>query len=515
MFRKLLSIVLLLFVSAALQAQQANNAILVGVISDSTGAFLPGATVTATHVATNTSVDILTDERGQYRTPPLRIGDYELTVRLDGFRTFVRRGVVLNIGDVRNVDVTLDIGAMCRDRDGSTRRRRHSTPSDSTVGTVITNEQIAALPLNGRDYLQLASLSSGTGPASSLGVVIGGQSGTAVAFLLDGHDNNSQQITTGHSGQKEIIKPSVDAIQEFKVVTNSYSAEYGRSSSGVVSVSLKSGTNSLNGSLYEFFRDDSLNATNYFATDETAVHAASVRRRRRLPNCSKQDLLLRRCRDRRHPARDDDALDAAVGDGASRSVLADDHRPADAVAVPRQPDSRRRASMPWRRASSATCRCPRRARPRTTSPTTARPIRTSRPGTFASTTCSARSHNAVRPRELSAPREQAELATPAGCQRQLRGLGASDISDNKSVVVVHNAVWSPQRHRVDPRGIQPHRLGRDRAATGSARRSASPASTPVTRASPDRDHRVPDARACRTCPTPTIRRIFRSQATYR
>jgi hypothetical protein len=138
--------------------------------------------------------------------------------------------------------------------------------SDSTVGTVITNEQIAALPLNGRDYLQLASLSAGTGPSAAQGVIIGGQSGTAVAFLLDGHDNNSQQISTSHSGQKEIVKPSIDAIQEFKVVTNSYSAEYGRSSSGVVSVSLKSGTNSLQGSLYEFFRDDSLNATNYFAT---------------------------------------------------------------------------------------------------------------------------------------------------------------------------------------------------------------------------------------------------------
>ena len=178
MFRKLLSIVLLLFVSAALQAQQANNAILVGVISDSTGAFLPGATVTATHVATNTSVDILTDERGQYRTPPLRIGDYELTVRLDGFRTFVRRGVVLNIGDVRNVDVTLEIGAIAETVTVDATPPPLNT-SDSTVGTVITNEQIAALPLNGRDYLQLASLSSGTGPASSQGVVIGGQSGTA------------------------------------------------------------------------------------------------------------------------------------------------------------------------------------------------------------------------------------------------------------------------------------------------------------------------------------------------
>jgi hypothetical protein len=259
-----LSILLVLSASSALEAQQANNAILVGIVSDGTGALLPGATVTATHVATQTAVDILTDERGQYRTPPLRIGEYELAVQLDGFRKFVRRGVVLNIGDVRNVDVSLELGALAETVTVEATPPPLNT-SDSTVGTVITNEQIAALPLNGRDYLQLASLSAGTGPASNQGVVIGGQSGAAVAFLLDGHDNNSQQISTSHSGQKEIVKPSVDAIQEFKVVTNSYSAEYGRSSSGVVSVSLKSGTNDLNGSLYEFFRDDSLNATNYFA----------------------------------------------------------------------------------------------------------------------------------------------------------------------------------------------------------------------------------------------------------
>ncbi|HEU4688622.1 MAG TPA: carboxypeptidase regulatory-like domain-containing protein, partial [Vicinamibacterales bacterium] len=231
---------LIAFAAPALRAQQANNAILVGVVSDSTGAQLPGVTVTATHIATNTAIDVLTDERGQYRTPPLRIGEYELTAQLDGFRRFVRRGVVLSIGDVRNVDVTLEIGALAETITVEATPPPLNT-SDSTVGTVITNEQIAALPLNGRDYLQLASLSAGTGPATSQGVVIGGQSGTAVAFLLDGHDNNNQQITTGHSGQKEIVKPSVDAIQEFKVVTNSYSAEYGRSSSGVVSVSLKSG----------------------------------------------------------------------------------------------------------------------------------------------------------------------------------------------------------------------------------------------------------------------------------
>jgi hypothetical protein len=167
MFRTVLSASLFLVLSASAYGQQANNALLVGVISDGTGAQLPGATVTATHVATSTAVDLVTDERGQYRTPPLRIGEYELAVELDGFRRFVRRGLILNIGDVRNVDVTLEIGAL------SETITVEATPpplntSDSTVGTVITNEQIAALPLNGRDYLQLASLSAGTGPSRTL-----------------------------------------------------------------------------------------------------------------------------------------------------------------------------------------------------------------------------------------------------------------------------------------------------------------------------------------------------------
>jgi hypothetical protein len=265
MSRATITLFALFALAPGLTAQQADTAIVVGSVADSSGGALPGVTISLTHLATNTAIDVITDQRGQYRTPPLRPGDYEVSAQLEGFRRFVQQGVTLNIGDVRSVEVRLEVGSVAETITVQATPPPLNT-SDSTVGTVITNEQIAALPLNGRDYLQLASLSAGTGPASSQGVVIGGQSGTAVAFLLDGHDNNSQQITTGHSGQKEIVKPSVDAIQEFKVVTNSYSAEYGRSSSGVVSVSLKSGTNSLNGSLYEFFRDDALSATNYFAT---------------------------------------------------------------------------------------------------------------------------------------------------------------------------------------------------------------------------------------------------------
>jgi hypothetical protein len=249
------------------RAQQANTAVVVGTVVDASDAAVPGATIALTHTDTSTTSTVVSDDKGQYRTAPLRIGKYTVAVELAGFKTFVQRGVVLNIGDVRKVDATLQLGDVSEQITVAAAVPLLST-ADSTVGTVITNRQIKDLPLNGRDYLQLASLSSGTLPTAGVGISIGGQAGSQVAFLLDGQDNNNQQISTGHSGQKEVVKPSIDAIQEFKVVTNGYAAEYGRSSSGVVSVSLKSGTNSLQGTVYEYFRHDGLDARNFFATEK-------------------------------------------------------------------------------------------------------------------------------------------------------------------------------------------------------------------------------------------------------
>jgi hypothetical protein len=233
-------------------------------VVDATHATVQGAAVSLTHLATGSTIQVHTDERGQYRTPPLRIGDYTITVEAAGFKKFNQRGLVLSIGDVREVDAALQVGEVSDSVDVEASAPLLQT-ADSTVGTVINNKQIEDLPLNGRDYLQLAALSSGT-IASSQGVSVGGQAGTQAAFLLDGQDNNNQQISTGHSGQKEIVKPSVDAVQEFKVVTNGYSAEYGRSSSGVVSVALKSGSNEIHGAAYEFLRNEDLDAKNFFAT---------------------------------------------------------------------------------------------------------------------------------------------------------------------------------------------------------------------------------------------------------
>ncbi|MEI9812552.1 MAG: carboxypeptidase regulatory-like domain-containing protein [Acidobacteriota bacterium] len=256
-----------LLFSASLFAQQANDAIVVGTVVDGAGASVQGALVTVLQASTQSAVQVRTDSRGQFRTPLLRIGDYSVLIEADGFKRYNERNITLNIGDVRRIDATLQIGQVSESVTVEDRAPLLQT-SDSTVGTVITNKQIQELPLNGRDYLQLAALSSGTFP-SGQGVSIGGQAGTQVAFLLDGQDNNSQQISTGHSGQKEIVKPSVDAVQEFKVVTNSYSAEYGRSSSGVVSVALKSGSNDIHGSLFEFFRNEALDAKNLFATTKS------------------------------------------------------------------------------------------------------------------------------------------------------------------------------------------------------------------------------------------------------
>jgi hypothetical protein len=245
-------------------AQQVDDAIVVGTVFDASRATVSGARVRLTHLATNAVTEVRSDARGDYRSPSLKIGEYVIAVEADGFKQSNQRGVVLEIGDVRKLDVVLEVGQTSESVNVNAEAPLLQT-SDSTVGDVINNRQIEDLPLNGRDYLQLANLSSGTIP-SAQGVEIGGQAGTQVAFLLDGQDNNNQQISTGHSGQKEVVKPSVDAIEEFKVVTNGYSAEFGRSSSGVVSVAIKSGTNQLHGSAFEFIRNDVVDAKNLFAT---------------------------------------------------------------------------------------------------------------------------------------------------------------------------------------------------------------------------------------------------------
>jgi len=268
MFRKLWIILLMSIAATGALAQTATDASITGTVTDSEQAAIQGAIVRVTDIATGVVSTASTNNRGQYHTPPLKIGTYTVAIESSGFKQYKEANVVLDIGSVRQIDAALTPGEVVDTVNVQAGEAELLQRSDSSVGTVITTQQIEELPLNGgstgRDYLQLATLSAGTS-SSSQGVSIGGQSGAQAAFLLDGIDNNNQEILTSHSGQKEVIKPSVDAISEFKVVTTSYSSEYGRSSSGVVSVNLKSGTNVLHGSAFEFLRNDAVDAIPYFS----------------------------------------------------------------------------------------------------------------------------------------------------------------------------------------------------------------------------------------------------------
>ena len=264
----LAALVLLLAAAPFASAQQADTALIVGTVSDTTGAVIPGVAVTFNHVETGTVYTSETNESGNYRSNPLRIGNYIVVVEADGFKAYSGSGITLSIGDVRELNVALEVGAVTEVIEVEASAPLLQT-TESSAGTVIENRQIVDLPLNGRDYLQLAVISAGTVVSRGQGISIGGQRGTEINFMIDGMDNNNQSIAS-QGAQKETVKPSVDAVAEFKVITNGFSAEYGKSSSGIVSLAIKSGGNDLHGTGFYFMRDEVMDAKPYFAPGEKA-----------------------------------------------------------------------------------------------------------------------------------------------------------------------------------------------------------------------------------------------------
>ena len=248
--------------------QQADTAVVVGVVADATGAVIPGVDIRFNHTSTGAVYSAQTDASGFYRTPPLRIGEYRLEAESAGFKRIQRTGVILNAGDTRQVDLVLEVGEVTETIEVVAQAPLLQTQEGAT-GTVMENQQILELPLNGRDYLQLARISAGVTPparsevANRQGVSVGGSQATQVNFIIDGIDNNNQSIAS-QGNQKEAIKPQLDAVQEFKIHTNAYSAEFGRSMGGVVTMTTKSGTNEIHGSVFEFLRNETMDAKNFF-----------------------------------------------------------------------------------------------------------------------------------------------------------------------------------------------------------------------------------------------------------
>ena len=244
---------------------QIETALIQGTVSDSSGAVIPGATVRFVQVATNQTRETQTDARGFFRSVPLRIGEYRVEVESEGFKTAVRSGIILELEQTAVLDIALEVGSITEVIDVTADAPLLET-TQATQGQVIDNQKIVDMPLNGRDYIQLALLSAGAvRPIGGRfgGFSAGGQRTTQNNYTLDGIDNNNLQIAA-QGRRAEVVKPSVDAVQEFKISTNSYSAESGRALGGTVNVSIKSGSNDLHGTVFEFLRNEKLDAKNFF-----------------------------------------------------------------------------------------------------------------------------------------------------------------------------------------------------------------------------------------------------------
>src|SRR5579863_10126476 len=245
-----------------------------GTVTDPSGAAVRGAKVTVTVPATGLTREATTGERGDYVVPLLGVADYNVRVELQGFQPNEAHDIVLQVDEHRELDFKLSTATVQTNVEVTASAVAIQT-ADATLGQVITSQEVADLPLNGRDFVQLATLTPGVsqetnpnsffngGPSSevsargSYSLSVGGSRASSTDWLLDGNDNN--ELTAGGIA----ILPSIDAIQEFKVLTYNYSAEFGTRAGPTVLVTTKSGTNQFHGSVFEFFRNTKLNAKAY------------------------------------------------------------------------------------------------------------------------------------------------------------------------------------------------------------------------------------------------------------
>jgi hypothetical protein len=245
----------------------AQTAEITGRVIDASGAVVPGADVTVLSLASGRDRGVPTNSEGYYTVPLLLPGEYRITVQHAGFKPIVRSGVVLVVDQHAELNFTLEVGSATEMIEVQANAPQLNTV-EASQGQVIENKRIVELPLNGRTYDDLALLSAGTvQPLSNArysGFSSGGMRNTQNNFLLDGLDNNPVELA-GAQRRSEMVQPSIDGIQEFKVQTSSYAAEYGRALGSVVNVTTKSGTNQLHGTAFEFVRNEKLDARNFFA----------------------------------------------------------------------------------------------------------------------------------------------------------------------------------------------------------------------------------------------------------
>ncbi|MPY90911.1 MAG: hypothetical protein GEU99_23725 [Luteitalea sp.] len=256
---------------AAVATAQTTGGTISGTVVDETAAALPGVTVTIRQVETGTERVLVTDVEGRYQAESLQPGTYTITAELAGFKTNVREGVTLSLGQRAVVNSSLTVGQV-EERINVTGMVPLVNTTQGGVTGLVEQQQIRDLPLNGRDFSQLTLLQPGvlstptTARAVDRGmgtqVAVAGARPNQISFLLDGTDVNSQGNQSPGSAAGGML--GVESVREFQVLINSYGAEHGRSAGGIVSAVTRSGTNALHGAAFEFHRNDSLDAKTYF-----------------------------------------------------------------------------------------------------------------------------------------------------------------------------------------------------------------------------------------------------------
>src|SRR3990167_5737244 len=256
--------------TAPLSAQVVTGAI-TGRITDTTGAVIPGATVQVQNVETGLSRSVQSDAGGRYVVRNLPVGSYTVTLQQSGFQTVVRSGITLTVGSEVTVNLEMQVGTVA-ERVEVTGEAPAVETTSATLSNLVSQTQLRDLPLNGRSYDELALLAPGVVEQTNTGRGAFGGMGRRVSiscarplhtlYLLDGTVASDYNVSSigGESGQAL----GVEAIREFRLLTHSFSAEYGRNSGGVFSMVTRGGTNEFHGSVYEFLRNDKLDARDFF-----------------------------------------------------------------------------------------------------------------------------------------------------------------------------------------------------------------------------------------------------------